>query len=64
VPPVTGHNRLPDNWVENLRNTAKAGEAEPELTLFRDFNGLEDDFDKKVDFSSHDAGSHGRRRAI
>jgi len=22
VPPVTGHNRLPDNWVENLRNTA------------------------------------------
>jgi len=54
----------PQALVENLRNTAKAGEAEPELTLFRDFNGLEDDFDKKVDFYSHDAGSHGRRRAI
>jgi len=38
----------PQALVENLRNTAKAGEAEPELTLFRDFNGLEDDFDKKV----------------
>jgi len=42
--------------VENLRDTATAGEDEPELTLFSDFNGI-DDFDKKVDFYSHDAGS-------
>jgi adenine-specific DNA-methyltransferase len=41
--------------VENLRKTAKAGEAEPELTLFDDFNGLDDAaFDKKVDFYHHD----------
>src|SRR5918993_5441443 len=46
----------PQALVENLRDTAKAGEAEPELTLFSDFNGI-DDFDKKVDFYSHDAGS-------
>ncbi|MBI1876125.1 MAG: site-specific DNA-methyltransferase, partial [Acidobacteria bacterium] len=40
----------PQALVENLRETAKAGEPEPELTLFDDFNGLEDDFSKKVDF--------------
>jgi adenine-specific DNA-methyltransferase len=46
----------PQVIVENLRQTAKAGEQEPELTLFDDFNGI-DDFDKKVDFYSHAAGS-------
>ena len=46
----------PQALVENLRDTAKPGEDEPELTLFSDFNGI-DDFDKKVDFYSHDAGS-------
>src|SRR6267142_2275654 len=41
----------PQALVENLRKTAKAGENEPELTLFSDFNGMTDaDFDKKVDF--------------
>jgi adenine-specific DNA-methyltransferase len=45
----------PQALVENLRSTAKAGEQEPELTLFDDFNGLEDDFSKKVDFYSHHA---------
>jgi adenine-specific DNA-methyltransferase len=45
----------PQALVENLRETAKAGEREPELTLFDDFNGLEDDFSKKVDFYSHQA---------
>jgi adenine-specific DNA-methyltransferase len=45
----------PQALVENLRDTAKAGEREPELTLFDDFNGLEDDFSKKVDFYSHHA---------
>ncbi len=39
----------PQAIIEHLRSTAKAGEREPELTLFDDFNGL-DDFDKKVDF--------------
>jgi adenine-specific DNA-methyltransferase len=31
----------PQALVENLRDTAKAGESEPELTLFDDFNGIE-----------------------
>ncbi len=45
----------PQALVENLRDTAKAGEPEPELTLFSDFNGMGDaDFDKKVDFYHHD----------
>ena len=43
----------PQALVENLRDTAKAGEKEPELQLFDDFNGIED-FDKKVEFYQHD----------
>ena len=43
----------PQALIENLRETAKAGEKEPELTLFADFNGL-DDFEKKVEFYQHD----------
>src|SRR5438093_653740 len=43
----------PQALVENLRSTAKAGEPEPELTLFSDFNGIEE-FDRKVDFYHHD----------
>jgi adenine-specific DNA-methyltransferase len=34
--------------VENLRETAAAGELEPELVLFDDFNGIE--FEQLVDF--------------
>ncbi len=34
--------------VENLRRTAAAGEPEPELTLFDEFNGIE--FEQLVDF--------------
>ncbi|MEQ1897961.1 MAG: DNA methyltransferase [Vicinamibacterales bacterium] len=51
----------PQALVENLRDTAKAGEAEPELTLFNDFNGIAD-FDKKVDFYHHD--QHWSNRMI
>ncbi len=51
----------PQAIIEHLRNTAKAGEAEPELTLFDDFNGL-DDFDKKVDFYRWD--QHWSNRMI
>jgi len=32
----------PQALVELLRETAKAGEQEPELTLFDDFNGISD----------------------
>ncbi len=38
--------------VENLRQTAAAGEPEPELTLFDDFNGIA--FEDLVDFYQHD----------
>jgi len=43
----------PQALVENLRETAKAGEREPELTLFDDFNGL-DAFEKKIEFYQHE----------
>ena len=49
--------------VENLRDTAKAGEPEPELLLFDDFNGMGDaDFARKVDFYHHD--QHWSNRMI
>jgi adenine-specific DNA-methyltransferase len=51
----------PQALVENLRDTAKAGELEPELTLFDDFNGIED-FARKVDFYCHD--QHWSNRMI
>ncbi len=51
----------PQAIIEHLRNTAKEGEKEPELTLFDDFNGL-DDFDKKVDFYRWD--QHWSNRMI
>jgi adenine-specific DNA-methyltransferase len=51
----------PQALVELLRETAKAGEREPELTLFDDFNGI-DEFEKKVDFYHHD--QHWSNRMI
>lgn len=45
--------------VENLRDTAQGGA--PELTLFDDFNGI-DDFSKKVDFYHYD--QHWSNRMI
>jgi adenine-specific DNA-methyltransferase len=42
----------PQALIENLRDTAAPGEEEPELTLFDDFNGIEE-FDRKVDFYHH-----------
>ena len=51
----------PQALIENLRDTAKPGEAEPELLLFDDFNGVTE-FDKKVDFYRHD--QHWSNRMI
>lgn len=51
----------PQALVENLRDTAKPGEVEPELQLFADFNGITD-FDKKVDFYHHEG--HWSNRMI
>jgi adenine-specific DNA-methyltransferase len=47
----------PQALIENLRDTAKAGEKEPEQLLFSDFNGIDDDFERKIDFYSHDLGT-------
>lgn len=43
----------PQALIENLRETAGPGEAEPEQLLFADFNGL-DDLDKKLEFYEHE----------
>jgi adenine-specific DNA-methyltransferase len=51
----------PQALVENLRDTAKKGEREPELSLFADFNGITE-FDKKVDFYHHEG--HWSNRMI
>jgi adenine-specific DNA-methyltransferase len=51
----------PQALVELLRETAKVGEKEPELTLFDDFNGISE-FEKKVDFYHHD--QHWSNRMI
>jgi adenine-specific DNA-methyltransferase len=51
----------PQALVENLRDTAKPGEQEPELSLFADFNGI-DDFERKVDFYHHEG--HWSNRMI
>ncbi len=48
----------PRALVENLRQTAKDGEPEPELTLFGDFDGLE--FDQLVDFYAHEGNWSNR----
>ena len=42
----------PQVIIENLRQTAAAGEPEPELALFNDFNGIE--FEDLVDFYQHE----------
>ena len=52
----------PQAIVETLRETASAGKKEPEQLLFADFNGLDDDFSKKVDFYQHE--QHWTNRMI
>ncbi len=44
--------------VENLRRTAKTGEAEPEATLFEEFDGLDEL--AAVEFYEHDANWSSR----
>jgi adenine-specific DNA-methyltransferase len=43
----------PQALVENLRQTAAAGEPEPEMTLFDQLTEIED-FDKRIEFYQHD----------
>jgi len=59
APPIYIQEKIdPRVLVENLRKTAKAGETEPELTLFDGFDGL-DELDV-VDFYKHDANWSNR----
>ena len=62
VVPVYIQEKLhPQALIENLRDTAKRGEPEPELQLFADFNGITE-FDRKVDFYHHEG--HWSNRMI
>ena len=42
----------PQALIENLRDTARKGEPEPEMTLFNDYNGIE--FQELVEFYRHE----------
>jgi len=43
---------LPQVIIENLRDTARKGEPEPEMTLFNDYDGIE--FQELVEFYRHE----------
>jgi adenine-specific DNA-methyltransferase len=59
APPIYIQEKIdPRVLVENLRKTAKAGDAEPELTLFETFDGLEG-LDL-VEFYEHEANWSNR----
>ncbi len=51
----------PQALIDDLRRRAQEGQPH-ELNLFADFNGMEDDFAKKVDFYQHD--QHWTNRLI
>jgi adenine-specific DNA-methyltransferase len=59
APPIYIQEKIdPRVLVENLRKTAKAGEPEPEATLFDTFDGLDDL--QVVEFYEHDANWSNR----
>lgn len=52
----------PQALIENLRQTAKAGQPEPEISLFADFDGLAEDFTRKLDSIATTWGRRGSGR--
>jgi len=59
APPIYIQEKIdPRVLVENLRRTAKTGEAEPEATLFEEFDGLDEL--AAVEFYEHDANWSNR----
>ena len=59
APPIYIQEKIdPRVLIENLRDTAKAGEPEPELTLFDSFDGLNEM--ELVDFYRHEANWSNR----
>lgn len=54
APPIYRQETIvPQALIENLRRTAKTGEAEPELLMFEELDGLDEL--AQVDFYAHDA---------
>jgi adenine-specific DNA-methyltransferase len=52
----------PQALIENLRETAKAGEVEPEFQLFKDFNGIK--FEQLIEFYQHKDGVNWSNRFV
>ncbi len=52
----------PHALIEDLRAQAKRNQPAPQINLFADFNGLDDDFQTKVDFYQHE--QHWSNRMI
>src|SRR5665647_2166726 len=52
VPVYIQEKILPQAIIENLRDTARKGEPEPEMTLFNDYDGIE--FQELVEFYRHE----------
>jgi len=52
----------PQAIIDDLRRTAATGTTERQIDMFADFNGIGDDFSKKVEFYQHD--QHWSNRMI
>lgn len=50
----------PHAIIEDFRRSAVKPGRDPQLTMFDDFNGLPEDFDKRVDFYQYDANWSNR----
>ena len=53
----------PQAIIENLSEDAKQA-TEQELNMFADFNGIGDDFSKRIDFYSHNVQPHWSNRMV
>ncbi|MGB9152702.1 MAG: DNA methyltransferase, partial [Alphaproteobacteria bacterium] len=54
----------PQAIIENLKEISKSGDAQQELNMFADFNGIGDDFSKRIDFYSHNVQPHWSNRMV
>ena len=54
----------PQAIIDSLKQASKTDEIQSELNLFADFNGIGDDFSKRIDFYSHDVHAHWSNRMI
>lgn len=54
----------PQAIIEDLKSQTAAGQDAPQFNMFADFNGIGDDFSKRIDFYSHDVHAHWTNRMI